>query len=759
MYQQVPYSSQHQPPITQYPSINVHMQYHEQQQSQMISPMNYHSELHSQQYFYHPHYQKPQDIPDVSAQIPQTPIVMIPYQEKHLKFDGQRWLIKSQILLKNVNNININDWIAFFEEIVLLFNELGYAFGKAFGDLQTKIDTIKADMLLWNQKGVQLVTIQQAIDFEIFEGVANLNGKQKNQHLYQAHDFKSTYASISRTILRNMWLLDFIYHFLDFAYVNRTQKLSSCAFESYKITLGLYHTWLMRKTAEICMYACPNRDEDKQQSHNHHHDHPHYVYHEANIVIGEPQEDDKSNDRIIQDTKQENVNWIKSLFQRFDSSALAVYFLNYANLGFLTFFTLEVKDLMKHYLNVEPAKLQSTTALLFIPWSIKIIYGMLSDCVPIYGYRRKYYLIINGFLSFFTILIIVPDFFNSYQSVTFFLVMHMMTCASTDVLADSLMVVEAKKDPIRGSEDLQTLSFLTNSIFSIAASLIGAYFTQYIHPKWGLLAYSIFGLSIFISALRLKEKQETFTTSKCENISTLFSQVFKSLKTPIIYKVCIYQIISGSIIPRFQEYKYYYFLDKLKYEEYQYALLYILSSISMLLLVGLFHWVFHRFSYRQAMAIAILLTSFTTFFDLAFVLRWNTYIYIPDYIFILFTNLFEDFIGMRYSIIANGVINARLTPDAVEASVFAIFTGLSNLGFGLIGSMMGTYWSNLLNINRQNLDNFYLGLILKLGLSFVPLFFLKLIPNKEDINQDEDLKRLNLQDAKEQLIQEKAKEN
>jgi len=159
------------------------------------------------------------------------------------------------------------------------------------------------------------------------------------------------------------------------------------------------------------------------------------------------------------------------------------------------------------------------------------------------------------------------------------------------------------------------------------------------------------------------------------------------------------------------------------------------------------------------MAIAVLWTTVTTFFDLAFVLRWNTYIYIPDYIFILFTNLFEDFIGMRYSIIANGVINARITPNAVEASVFAILTGLSNLGYGLIGSLMGTFWCNLLDINRTSLGNFYKGLLIKLVLSVLPLFLLKLIPNKEEINNDEDLKKLNQEDEKEHLIDEKTKDN
>jgi len=36
---------------------------------------------------------------------------------------------------------------------------------------------------------------------------------------------------------------------------------------------------------------------------------------------------------------------------------------------------------------------------------------------------------------------------------------------------------------------------------------------------------------------------------------------------------------------------------------------------------------------------------------------------------------------------------------------------------------------------------------------------LKLIPNKEEINNDEDLKKLNQEDEKEHLIDEKTKDN
>ena len=115
-------------------------------------------------------------------------------------------------------------------------------------------------------------------------------------------------------------------------------------------------------------------------------------------------------------------------------------------------------------------------------------------------------MMINGFLGFISIALLFPDLFRDYYSVTALMMLTMCATASTDVLADTLMVVEARKDPARGSEDLYTFSFTTQCLFGAFGALTGAYFTQYVHPRWGLLMYSFFGLSIFIGAIKLREK-------------------------------------------------------------------------------------------------------------------------------------------------------------------------------------------------------------------------------------------------------------
>jgi fucose permease len=96
-----------------------------------------------------------------------------------------------------------------------------------------------------------------------------------------------------------------------------------------------------------------------------------------------------------------------------------------------------------------------------------------------------------------------------------------------------------------------------------------------------------------------------------------------ALKVPVIYKMCLFQFITGAIVPRFNEYKYYFMLDDLKFSEFAYGILFVMSCCTIIALVSLFDFVFKHFSYRQGMAVGLALTTVTTIFDLLFVLRWN----------------------------------------------------------------------------------------------------------------------------------------
>jgi hypothetical protein len=80
-----------------------------------------------------------------------------------------------------------------------------------------------------------------------------------------------------------------------------------------------------------------------------------------------------------------------SFFLFFKYSPLPPFFLRFA----MTFTGTPLTAYAVGKLNVSPAQLNITGTMLALPWSFKVLYGLLSDCVPIRGKRRKPYFIIG----------------------------------------------------------------------------------------------------------------------------------------------------------------------------------------------------------------------------------------------------------------------------------------------------------------------------------------------------------------------------
>lgn len=108
-------------------------------------------------------------------------------------------------------------------------------------------------------------------------------------------------------------------------------------------------------------------------------------------------------------------------------------------------------DLFKQYLKLEPAEMQLLTSIICMPWSLKVIYGLIADNVPICGSKRRTYIAINGLLSFAFLLPLVPDLIYEKHIITLFLTLYAFNVAFNDAIIDALMVMQARRDPEHGS--------------------------------------------------------------------------------------------------------------------------------------------------------------------------------------------------------------------------------------------------------------------------------------------------------------------
>ena len=94
---------------------------------------------------------------------------------------------------------------------------------------------------------------------------------------------------------------------------------------------------------------------------------------------------------------------------------------------------------------MEPSTMQFLFSYIGIPWTIKIVYGIISDNFPICGSHRRSYLVIGSLLQIISMSVLslncIPEFDQGAIVATVCLTLGNLSIAMMDVILDSLMVI------------------------------------------------------------------------------------------------------------------------------------------------------------------------------------------------------------------------------------------------------------------------------------------------------------------------------
>jgi MFS family permease len=125
--------------------------------------------------------------------------------------------------------------------------------------------------------------------------------------------------------------------------------------------------------------------------------------------------------------------------------------------------------------------------LLALPWAIKPLFGILTDFVPLWGRRRKSYLILvhaaalGGLLALY----FFPPPAGSAWSLLVILLVPTVGVAFGDVVVDALMVERGQPLGITGR--LQSIQWACNYAATIVTGLLGGYLSSSGHADLGFL--------------------------------------------------------------------------------------------------------------------------------------------------------------------------------------------------------------------------------------------------------------------------------
>ncbi len=128
-----------------------------------------------------------------------------------------------------------------------------------------------------------------------------------------------------------------------------------------------------------------------------------------------------------------------------------------------------------------PVQVTAFVTVFNVPWIIKPVYGLISDFVPLFGYRRKSYLIIANIAAvagyFWVTRLTAP----SDLALALMLTAYAMAISST--LCGAVLVENGQKHEQCGKFVNQ--QWLWYNIAAMAAAILGGELVQYLDPSFG----------------------------------------------------------------------------------------------------------------------------------------------------------------------------------------------------------------------------------------------------------------------------------
>ena len=133
--------------------------------------------------------------------------------------------------------------------------------------------------------------------------------------------------------------------------------------------------------------------------------------------------------------------------------------LQYINTGMKAMTALAFLDIYKTDYGLEPEQTQALIGTMSLSWTPKLFYGIISDTFPIFGTRKKSYIVVMGMLQFVTSWSIALFKFHDAYWICMLGFLMNLASAFMDVVVDGLMVMQSRQDQENGSQDLQTYSW------------------------------------------------------------------------------------------------------------------------------------------------------------------------------------------------------------------------------------------------------------------------------------------------------------
>ena len=383
---------------------------------------------------------------------------------------------------------------------------------------------------------------------------------------------------------------------------------------------------------------------------------------------------------------------------------LVVYFVQ----GALGLSRLAVSYYMKDKLQLTPADMANIGGITTLPWVIKPLYGFLSDGFPLFGYRRRSYLLAAGIIGSLSWLALGADMAQDTVSMVLLTVLGSASVAVSDVVIDSVVVEKSREGQAEGG-DLQSLCWGSAAIGGIMSAYFSGSLLSTMSPQNVFTITALFPLLISASAVAIKEikveREKDTTASATDQLAVVQRQLgdlINTLKQPSIYLPILF-IFGYSATPDPGAAMFYFNTNELGFSPEFLGEVRLVSSFTALLGVLLYRTTLKEWRIKDVILWSTILSTPLGLSQVLLTTHLNRELGIPDKLFVLGDSAVLAALG-QVAFMPTLVLAAKLCPPGAEGTVFASLMSIYNFS-GTVSSELGSLLTSALGVVDGNYDN------------------------------------------------------
>lgn len=319
--------------------------------------------------------------------------------------------------------------------------------------------------------------------------------------------------------------------------------------------------------------------------------------------------------------------------------------------------------------------------LLALPWSFKPIYGLLTDFIPFFSYRRRSYLILTSLLCFLSLayLFLFPPIEGEYGKLLLLLFVPTMGIAFSDVVIDALMI--EKGQPLNMTGTLQSVQWTSIYAATILVGVIAGYLSGNHLHHFSFLICALFSLLSLMMAVwfvkedKCQEKNKFRFRVACDSL-------LQTVKSPSFWGVGSFLFL-WNFNPFSTTVLYMHMTGYMGMSEQFYGNTISVLSIACILAAVLYGFYCRKIEFEKLIHCSIISGIFAT------VCYW----WMSDTVSAMVVTFFVGFTYMTATLIQLDLA-ARTCEPRVAGTTFACLMALSNFSVALSTAFGGVLYDN-----------------------------------------------------------------